>query len=72
MNPSFRWPKMPESFGGSLVNGSFNNRTPSEFAQEHLVAPTVVTPTPEPSSLAILAVGLLSLAATAHPKRHKS
>jgi len=51
------------------VNSSFSSGIPSQFAQDHLVAPTVVTATPEPSSLAVLIAGLLGLAATAHCKR---
>jgi hypothetical protein len=54
------------------LNSSFSFGMPSQFAQEHLVAPTVVTPTPEPSSLAILTAGLFGLAATAHRKRRQS
>ena len=50
------------------LNSSFSFGMPSQFAQEHLVAPTVVTPTPEPSSLAIFIVGMLGLAATARRK----
>jgi hypothetical protein len=54
------------------LNASFSSGTPEQFAQDHLVVPTVtVTPMPEPSSLAILIVGLLGLAATAHRKRHQ-
>jgi hypothetical protein len=53
----------------SLLNASFSDGVPEQFAQDHLVAPTVVTPTPEPSSLAVLIAGLLGLAATAHGKR---
>jgi hypothetical protein len=56
----------------SSLNASFSDGMPQQFAQDHLVAPTVVTPTPEPSSLAILIAGLLGLAATAHRKRHHS
>jgi hypothetical protein len=56
----------------SSLNASFSSGAPSQFAQDHLVAPSVVTPTPEPSNLAILIVGLLGLAATAHRKRHQS
>jgi hypothetical protein len=55
----------------SSLNASFSDGMPQQFAQEHLVAPTVVTPTPEPSSLAILITGLLGIAATAHRKRHQ-
>jgi hypothetical protein len=51
---------------------SFSSGTPTQFAQDHLAAPIVVTPTPEPSNLAILIAGLLGLAATAHRKRHHS
>jgi hypothetical protein len=54
------------------LNSSFSSGIPSQFAQDHLVAPTVVTPTPEPSSLAVLIAGLLGLAATAHRKRHQN
>jgi hypothetical protein len=54
------------------LNSSFSSGMPSQFAQDHLVAPTVVTPTPEPSSLAVLIAGLLGLAATAHRKRHQN
>jgi hypothetical protein len=54
------------------VNSSFSSGMPSQFAQDHLVAPTVVTATPEPSSLAVLIAGLLGLAATAQRKRHQS
>jgi hypothetical protein len=54
------------------LNSSFSFGMPSQFAQEHLVAPTVVTSTPEPSNLAILTAGLFGLAATAHRKRHQS
>jgi len=54
------------------LNSSFSYGTPSQFAQDHLVAPTVVTATPEPSSLAVLIAGLLGLAATAHLKRRQS
>ena len=53
------------------LNSSFSFGTPDQFAQDHLVAPTVVTATPEPSSLALIAV-LLGLAATAHFKRRQS
>ncbi|HEV8038277.1 MAG TPA: PEP-CTERM sorting domain-containing protein [Bryobacteraceae bacterium] len=53
------------------LNSSFSSGTPNQFAQDHLVAPAVVTPTPEPSSLAVLIAGLLGLAATAHRKRHQ-
>jgi hypothetical protein len=56
----------------SSLNSSFGAGVPEQFAQDHLVAPTVVTPTPEPSNLAILIGGLLGLAATAHRKRHQS
>src|SRR5580658_5076157 len=56
----------------SSLNASFSDGMPQPFAQDHLVAPTVVTPTPEPSNLAILIGGLLGLAATAHRKRHQS
>jgi hypothetical protein len=56
----------------SLLNSSFGAGVPEQFAQDHLVAPTVVTPTPEPSNLAILIGGLLGLAATAHHKRQQS
>jgi hypothetical protein len=56
----------------SSLNSSFGDGVPEQFAQDHLVAPTVVTPTPEPSNLAILIGGLLGLAATAHRKRHQS
>jgi hypothetical protein len=56
----------------SLLNSSFGAGVPEQFAQDHLVAPTVVTPTPEPSSLAMLIAGLLGIAATAHRKRHQS
>jgi len=51
------------------LDAAFSSGTPTQFSQDHLVAPTVVTPTPEPSSLAILIAGLLGLAATAHRKR---
>jgi hypothetical protein len=40
---------------------SFYAGTPSTFAQTNLVAPTSVTPTPEPSSLLLLTSGLLAL-----------
>jgi hypothetical protein len=56
----------------SSLNASFSDGTPLQFAQDHLVAPTVVTPTPEPSSRAILIGGLLGLAATVHRKRRQS
>jgi hypothetical protein len=55
----------------SSLNASFSDGMPQQFALDHLVAPTVVTPTPEPSNLAILISGLLGLAATAHRKRHQ-
>jgi len=55
----------------SSLNASFSDGMPQQFAQDHLVAPTVGTPTPEPSSRAILIAGLLGLAATAHRKRHR-
>jgi hypothetical protein len=54
------------------LNASFSDGMPDQFAQDHLVAPAVVTPTPEPSSLAILIAGLLAVAATAHRRRHQS
>jgi hypothetical protein len=54
------------------LNSSFSLGTPSQFAQDHLVAPTAVTATPEPSSLAVLIAGLLGLGATAHLKRRQS
>jgi hypothetical protein len=54
------------------LNDSFADGTPEQFAQDHLVAPTVIAPTPEPSSLAMLIASLLGLAATAHRKRHHS
>jgi hypothetical protein len=54
------------------LNASFFGGAPGQFAQDHLVAPTVVTLTPEPSNLAVLIGGLLGLAATAHRKRHQS
>jgi hypothetical protein len=53
------------------LTGAFSGGTPDQFAQDHLVAPTVVTLTPEPSSRAILIAGLLGLAATAQRKRHQ-
>jgi hypothetical protein len=54
------------------LNSSFSFGMPSQFSQEHLVAPTVVTATPEPSSLAVLIAGVLGLAATARFKRRPS
>jgi hypothetical protein len=54
------------------LNASFSDGMPQQFALDHLVAPTVITPTPEPSNLAMLIGGLLGLAATAHRKRHQS
>jgi len=53
----------------SSLNASFSDGMPQPFAQDHLVAPTVTTATPEPSNLAILIGGLLGLAATAHRRR---
>src|SRR5580658_10061940 len=47
----------------SLLNSSFGDGVPEQFAQDHLVAPTVVTPTPEPSSLVMLGAGLAGLVA---------
>jgi hypothetical protein len=63
----------PPDFNPILIslNVSFSGGTPTQFAQDHLVAPAVVTPTPEPSSLTVLIAGLLGLAATAHRKRHQ-
>lgn len=45
----------------SNMNGSFFNGEPSQFAQDHLVAPPVVIP--EPSGLVLWGLGLLSIAA---------
>jgi hypothetical protein len=53
------------------LNSSVSFGLPNQFAQEHLVAPSVVTATPEPSSLAILIGGMLGVAATTR-RKHQS
>jgi hypothetical protein len=55
----------------SLLNSSFGDGTPEQFAQDHLVAPTVVTPTPEPSNLAVLIAGLLGPAGLVARRRRR-
>jgi hypothetical protein len=47
------------------LNASFSYGQPSQFAQDHLVAPSASVPSvPEPSSWVLLGCGLLGLAAT--------
>jgi PEP-CTERM motif len=43
------------------LGAAFEGGTPTTFAEDHLVLPssTTVTPTPEPSSIALLGIGLL-------------
>jgi hypothetical protein len=47
----------------SDVNASFSSGMPSQFAQDHLVAPSSSAPVPEPSSSVLWGSGLLGLAA---------
>jgi hypothetical protein len=42
------------------IDGAFFAGSPSQFAQDHLAAPTSVTAVPEPASLVLLGTGLLA------------
>jgi hypothetical protein len=57
--------------GGTVgsVNASFSDGTPVPFAQAHLVAPTSVSPVPEPSSWLLVTAGWLGLAWTRRLRR---
>ncbi|MFZ0520372.1 MAG: PEP-CTERM sorting domain-containing protein, partial [Candidatus Acidiferrales bacterium] len=45
------------------LNNAFDDGTQaSSFAQDHLVAPGASVPTPEPSSLMLLAIGIFTVA----------
>lgn len=51
------------------LNGAFDLGTPDSFAQTNLALPGSVVPTPEPSSLLLVATGLLGLGWTRRLKR---
>jgi len=59
---------MSNSFILSDLNASFSSGIVSQFAQDHLVAPSVAT-VPEPHSWLLLGSGLLGLAAIRRSKR---
>lgn len=54
------------------LNGSFEAGTPDSFAQTNLALPGSVTPTPEPSSVLLLAARLLGLVGFANRRRAAS
>ena len=59
---------------GSIVgdlNASFSNGQPSLFAQNHLIAPNVVSATPLPSALLLFATGLGGLGLLGRRRRRK-
>lgn len=50
------------------LNNAFDDGQPSSFAQEHLVAPGSSTAMPEPSSLMLLAIGMIAIAFVAQKR----